>query len=75
MCGEGQLRSALDRAGYEWVTSHTFRRTVATRLDDCGVSARLVADQLGHSQPSMTQDRYMGRDVVIVQALDLLPSH
>lgn len=67
------LRAALDRAGYPWVTSHTFRRTVATRLDDWGASTRLVADQLGHSQPSLTQDRYMGRDVVIVQALDLLP--
>lgn len=26
----GDLRAALDRAGYPWVTSHTFRRTVAT---------------------------------------------
>lgn len=57
----GDLRCALDMAGYEWVTSHTFRRTVATIMDDAGLSAREVADQLTHARPSMTQDRYMAR--------------
>ncbi len=55
-----RLREALDRAGYEWVTSHNFRKTTATVLDEAGLSARLIADQLGHSRPSMTQDVYMG---------------
>ncbi len=32
------------------------------------MSARLVADQLGHSRPSMTQDVYMGRRAVDSQA-------
>lgn len=27
----GALRKALDRAGFDWVTSHVLRRTVATR--------------------------------------------
>lgn len=57
----GDLRRALDMAGYNWVTSHTFRKTVATVLDDAGLSARQIADQLSHSRPSMTQDRYMAR--------------
>lgn len=57
----GELRRALDLAGYEWVTSHVFRKTVATVLDDAGLSARRIADQLGHARPSMTQDRYMKR--------------
>ncbi len=57
----GALRKALDRAGYGWVTSHTFRRTVATRLDEAGLSARQIADHLGHSRPSLTQDVYLGR--------------
>lgn len=57
----GDLRAALDRAGYPWVTSHTFRRTVATRLDEAGLSARQIADHLGHSRPSPTQDVYLGR--------------
>jgi hypothetical protein len=33
-----------------------------------GDVARLVADQLGHSRASMTQDVYMGRRVVDSQA-------
>ncbi|KQZ87679.1 hypothetical protein ASD62_19280 [Phycicoccus sp. Root563] len=44
-----------------WITSHTFRKTAATILDDAGQSARQIADQLGHARPSMTQDVYMGR--------------
>jgi integrase len=57
----GDLRTALDRAGFPWATSHTFRKTVATRLDDAGLSARQIADHLGHSRPSLTQDVYLGR--------------
>jgi integrase len=49
------------RAGYEWVTFHTFRKTVATLLDDAGLTARQIADILGHAHPSMTQNAYMGR--------------
>ncbi len=30
-----RLRKALDRAGFEWVTSHNFRKTTATLLDRC----------------------------------------
>ncbi|MEV8443155.1 site-specific integrase [Actinosynnema sp. NPDC051121] len=51
----------IARAGYEWVTFRTFRRTVATLLDEAGLTARQIADLLGHSRPSMTQDVYMGR--------------
>ncbi|MGY1806227.1 tyrosine recombinase XerC [Blastococcus sp. SYSU D00669] len=57
----GDLRQALDRAGLPWVTSHTFRKTVATRLDDARLSARQIADHLGHSRPSLTQDVYLAR--------------
>lgn len=49
------------RAGYEWVTFHTFRKTVGTLLDDAGLTARQIADVLGHSHPSMTLNNYMGR--------------
>jgi hypothetical protein len=57
------FREARDAAGYDWVTPHVFRKTVATRLDEAGHSARAVADQLGHAKVSMTQDTYMGRGV------------
>ncbi|WP_275792674.1 site-specific integrase [Prescottella equi] len=53
-----QVRAALD---LEWVTTHTFRKTVATILDDEGLTARQAADHLGHAQVSMTQDVYLGR--------------
>ena len=66
------LRRALDDAGFDWVSSHTFRKTVATRLDDAGLSARSIADHLGHAQPSMTQDVYMGRRVASSDAANVL---
>ena len=54
------------------VTSHSFRKTVATLIDDEGLSARIGADHLGHAQVSMTQDRYMSRGRVHSQVADLL---
>jgi integrase len=44
-----------------WITSHAFRKTTATILDDAGQTARQIADQLGHARPSLTQDVYLGR--------------
>lgn len=67
------LRGFRERAGYEWMSSHTFRRTVATVLDELGLTARQIADHLGHAQVSMTQDVYMGRgatDPAAARALD-----
>ncbi|HEX5403516.1 MAG TPA: site-specific integrase [Pseudonocardiaceae bacterium] len=58
------LREARGTDGFAWVTSHVFRKTAATILDEAGLTARLIADQLGHSKPSMTQDVYLGRKVV-----------
>jgi integrase len=68
----GDLREVLDALGFHWVTSHVFRKTVATRLDQAGQSARVIADQLGHAKPSMTQDVYMGRKVVSADAARIL---
>jgi integrase len=68
----GDLRNALNAAGFEWVTSHTFRRTVATLMDQSGLSARAAADQLGHSHPSLTQDVYYGRRIANTGAADVL---
>jgi hypothetical protein len=41
-------------------------------IDDAGLSARIGADQLGHAQVSMTQDRYMSRGRVHHQVAQLL---
>jgi integrase len=57
------------------VVPHTYRKTVATLLDAGGLSARTIADQLGHSRISMTQDVHMGRravDAAAASALDTL---
>ena len=54
------------------VTTHSFRKTVATLIDDEGLSARIGADHLGHSNVSMTQDRYMARGRVHAEVAELL---
>lgn len=61
-----------DAGPFAWVTSHVFRKTVATRLDDAGMSARQIADVLGHAKPSMTMDLYMGRRVVSADTARIL---
>jgi integrase len=61
---QADLRAALNRIGYAWVTSHVFRKTVASRLDDAGFSIRHIADQLGHARPSTTLDHYLGRRAI-----------
>ena len=48
------------------------RHTVATRLDRAGLSAREIANHLGHKRASMTQDVYMSRQTVSERAADLL---
>ena len=63
-----EFREARGKEALAWITSHSFRKTAATILDEAALSARLVADQLGHSRPSMTQDVYMGRRAVDSQA-------
>lgn len=65
-------RDFRERAGYPWVTFRTFRRSVATILDAAGLTAREIADQLGHSKVSTTQDVYMGRRAAGTRAADAL---
>ena len=54
------------------VTTHSFRKSVATLIDDRGLSARIGADHLGHARPSMTQDVYMSRGKTHTQVADVL---
>lgn len=61
---EREYRTVRAGTEFEWVVPHTYRKTVATRLDEAGLSARVIADQLGHSRISMTQDVYLGRRAV-----------
>jgi integrase len=66
------LRNARGTGDLSWLTSHTLRKTVATRLDEAGMSAREIANHLGHARPSITQDSYMGRGVTDRRAAEVL---
>ena len=76
--GADRARHALlvaDRAkefGVPDVTTHSFRKTVATRVDDEGLSTRIGAHHLGHTDVSMTHDRYMTQGRIHTQVVDLL---
>jgi integrase len=66
------IKDAFEKAGVGWATSHTLRKTTASLLDTAGLSAREIADQLGHAHPSMTQDNYLGRNIASNRAADIL---
>lgn len=65
-------RTVRDALGAPDTKFHAFRKTVATMIDEEGMSARVGADQLGHAKVSMTQDVYMRRGQVHTEVADLL---
>lgn len=65
-------RTVRESLGVPETKFHAFRKTVATMIDDEGLSARVGADQLGHAKVSMTQDVYMRRGQVRDEVADLL---
>lgn len=71
---QADLRDVFDRIGYPQVTSHVFRKTAATTMDEAGLTARQIAGQVGQSQPSMTMDVYMGRKIASPLAAEALES-
>lgn len=76
---QADLRDAFAAAGFDWVTTHTFRKTVATLMDHAGLTSRAAADQLGHANTSMTSDVYFGRKIAatgaaaVLDAVDISP--
>jgi integrase len=67
-----QWRTVREELGVPEVTTHSFRKTVADLIDAEGLSARVGADQLGHSHVSMTQDKYLSRGRIHPQVAELL---
>jgi integrase len=67
-------RGRLEGTEWEGLHPHAFRRLVATRLDAKGLSAREIADYLGHERVSMTQDVYMARRVTGAVAANAMES-
>jgi integrase len=61
---ERAFRVVREGTEFDWVVPHTYRKTVATLMDRGGLTARTIADQLGHSRISLTQDVYLGRRAV-----------
>ncbi|WP_432830918.1 tyrosine-type recombinase/integrase [Dactylosporangium sp. CA-092794] len=53
-----QWRAARKDTGLDWVTPHTFRKTVATLLDR-EASTKAAAEQLGHSSETTTDTYYI----------------
>src|SRR5689334_20584994 len=66
------MRDAFGNPGFEWATSHVLRKTVSSGLDSNGLSARGIADQLGHARPSITLDRYTARKSVNIRGAKAL---
>jgi integrase len=54
------FRLATEQAGFGWITSHVFRRTVGSQLHEAGLTDREVADHLGHGS-TRTLQHYIGR--------------
>lgn len=53
-----QWRQVRAETGLEWVTPHTFRKTVATLLDR-EADAKAAAAQLGHGSEEITNEFYI----------------
>lgn len=70
------LRLVLAKAGINWAGSHTFRRTVATWMDEAGASLAEIANQLGHADTNVTA-AYLGRTAEPTRAAEImvLPPH
>lgn len=70
----GEWQAARERLGLPAYTFHSFRKTVATALDQAGLSARDIAEYLGHANPSLTMNTYMSKTVGGSRAAEALDS-
>jgi integrase len=68
-----RIKDALRASGYDWVTSHVFRKTVATVLDEANLPTTAVADQLGNTA-KVVEKHYRARRVANEATSDALES-
>jgi integrase len=66
-----QWRQARQDTGLDWVTPHTFRKTVATLLDREGERDAATA-QLGHSSDEVTKTYYIEKATQAPNVTDIL---
>ncbi len=55
----------------DWVTPHTFRKTVATLISE-RVSAETASQQLGHSSPTITREFYISKPAIAADVAHVL---
>lgn len=65
------LRRVLKTSGAQWAGSHSFRRTVASWMDEAGASLAEIANQLGHANVNVTAG-YLGRKVAPTRAASIM---
>lgn len=65
---------ARARLGIGDYSFHSFRKTVATALDQAGLTPRDIAEYLGHADPSLTMGTYMSKTVGGSRAADAIDS-
>ncbi|MGI8701146.1 MAG: tyrosine-type recombinase/integrase [Nocardioidaceae bacterium] len=68
---ERRWRQIRKDTGFEWVTPHTFRKTVATLISEATTS-ELASRQLGHSSSQVTRDHYIAKPSVAADLSELL---
>lgn len=65
------LRAALAGTDYAWVSTRTFRKTVATVIDK-DVDAKSASRQLGHAHESTTEGHYIARSELAPDLSEIL---
>jgi integrase len=57
--------------GLDWVTPHTFRKTVPTLISE-RVDAETASQQLGHSSPDITREFYISKPAIAADVAHVL---
>ena len=65
------LRKVFATAGVRWAGTHTFRRTVASWMDEAGCPLAEIANQLGHADTNITA-QYLGRKTAPTRAASVM---
>jgi integrase len=68
---ERRWRQARNDTGLEWVTPHTFRKTVATLISE-RVDADTAAQQLGHSSSAITREYDIAKPAIAADVTHVL---
>jgi len=68
---ERRWRQIRQDTGFEWVTPHTFRKTVATLISE-RVDSETAAQQLGHSSAAITKEFYISKPAIAADVAHVL---